>query len=150
MRANGVAWLTGYAAAVRSWLAILVTLAACNESDADRLHAIRDQMCACKTASCAEQAMSHVPKHTIPSTPRIRAIAREMVECMARLQSAERPSTDPDAEGGGNDSTEDGSAAAKPAQGQPPAAAPAPDNATAPAPGKAAPVPAPAAAPTTR
>src|SRR5213078_2059666 len=98
----------------RSWLAILVTLAACAEGDADRLHAIREEMCACKTASCAEQAMSRVPKHTIPSTPRIQAIAHEMVECMARLQAAERPSTDPDAEGGGDDST-DGSAAAKPA-----------------------------------
>jgi len=108
--ANGVSWLTGYAAAVRSWLAILVTLVACSESDTERLNAIREEMCACKTASCAEQAMSRVPRHTIKSTPRMQAIAREMVECMARLQAAERPSTDPDAEG--NDRSGDGSAAA--------------------------------------
>jgi hypothetical protein len=116
-----VSWLTGYAAPVRSWLAILVTLVACNESDTERMNAIRDQTCACKTASCAEQAMSQVQSRGIKSTPRVQALARDMMECVARLNAAERPTTDPDAEGG---DTASGSAGAAPSEDRvaPPAA----------------------------
>lgn len=95
-----VARLTGYAVAVRSCLAILVMLVACKDQDIERLTAIKDEMCVCKTASCAEQAMKRVPKDKIKSTPRTQAIAREMMGCLAKLQAAERPITDPDAEDG--------------------------------------------------
>jgi hypothetical protein len=87
---------------VRSWLAILVTLAACNAACNDRaverLTAIKAEVCACKTASCAEQAMKQVPQDTIKSTHRMQAIARDMLDCLAKLHEAERPTTDPDAE----------------------------------------------------
>jgi hypothetical protein len=96
--ANGTARRTRYAAPVRSWLAILVTLAACADPAIERLATIQKEVCACKTASCAEQAMTHVPQGTIKSTPRTQAIAREMRDCLAKLQAAERPVTDPDAE----------------------------------------------------
>lgn len=83
---------------MRSCLAILVTLAACKDPNIESLTAIKDEMCLCKTASCAEQAMKRVTKDKIKSTPRTQAIAREMLDCLARLQAAERPITDPDAE----------------------------------------------------
>lgn len=95
-----MAWLTGYAAPVCRWLAIFVVTAgfACRDPDVERLTDIKDKMCACKTASCAEQEMKVVPQSTIKSTYRTQAIAREMLGCLARLHAAERPLTDPDGE----------------------------------------------------
>jgi len=98
-----VARLTRYAALVRSWLAILVTLAACHDRELERLTAAKAEVCSCKTASCAEAAIKRLPAGTSESTDRMQAhrrqvIAREMIECLAKLQAAERPITDPDAE----------------------------------------------------
>lgn len=131
-----MAQLTGYAATVRIWLAILVTLAACKNSDVDRLTQVKRDVCACKDARCADQAMSEVPKTSIRSTPRTQAIARDILECRARLEAADRPSTDPDAEGGNGGSGEPapaaGSAGATPSSAPPkaaPAAPPAPPKA---------------------
>jgi hypothetical protein len=87
---------------VRSLLAIIVTLVACNDHGAASLAKIRAQVCACKTASCAEQAMKLVPQETIESTHRTQGIARDMLDCLAKLQADERPITDPDAEGSGS------------------------------------------------
>ena len=100
-------WLTSYAATVRSLLAILVTLAACNDHGAKSLTKIKAKVCACKTASCAEQEMQLVPRETIESTHRTQGIARDMLDCLAKLQADELPNTDPDAEG----SAAEGSAA---------------------------------------
>lgn len=126
VRANGVAQLTGYAAAVRIRLAILVTIVAslggglvgCKDHDVERLTAIKRDVCACKDVHCADQAMSEVPKTSIRSTARTRAIAHDIMDCRARFEAADRPSTDPDAE-------DSGSAGAAPAESPPPAAAPA-------------------------
>jgi hypothetical protein len=123
-RANGVAWLTGYAATVRNWLAILVTLVACKDHDLERLNDVKRDVCACKEASCADQAMTRVPTASIKSTPRSQAIAREIMECRARLEAAARPSTDPDAEGSGEGAPAAGSAGSAPAASAPPSAAP--------------------------
>jgi hypothetical protein len=99
MSANGAWRLPRYAAPVLSRIAILVTLVACGEHDTERMTAIKSKVCACKTASCAEQEMKVVPDQRIKSTPRIQGLAREMIDCVVRLQDAERPSTDPDEEG---------------------------------------------------
>jgi hypothetical protein len=116
-----VAWLTSYAVPVRSRLAILVTLVACTDHGAASLMKIKDQVCACKTASCAEQAIKLVPQATIQSTHRTQTIARDMLDCLAKRQAAERPITDPDAEPG----DEPGPTAAAPSPAAHPAAAPA-------------------------
>ncbi len=97
-RANGVARRTRYARPVRSLLAILVTLVACKDHDVENLTAIKAKLCGCKTASCAEQALQLVPQRAIKSTHRTQTIARDMLDCVAKLQAAERPTTDPDAE----------------------------------------------------
>jgi hypothetical protein len=94
-----VAWLTGYAAAVRISLAILVTLVGCKNHDVEQLDAVKAEVCACKTTSCADDAMNRIAKASIPSTLRTQATAREILECRAKLEAAERPTTDPDAEG---------------------------------------------------
>jgi len=77
-------------------IAILVTLVACNDQDAERLTAIKMKVCACKTASCAEQELKRVPEAPIKSTHRTQEIARDLLDCMARLHEASRPTTDPD------------------------------------------------------
>jgi hypothetical protein len=113
-----VAQLTGYAAAVQICLAILVTLVACTDHSMERLTEVKRAVCACKDTRCADQAMNEVPKASIRTTPRAQAIARDIVECRARLEAAERPSTDPDAEdGAGSDDSPApaGSAAPEPA-----------------------------------
>lgn len=87
---------------VRSWLAILVTIGAsagCNDHGAGALTEVKAKVCACKTASCAEQELQRVSQHQIDSNHRTQTIAREMLECVAKLQDAERPSTDPDEHG---------------------------------------------------
>jgi hypothetical protein len=117
MSANGAWKLPRYAAPVLSRIAILVTLIACGEHDTERMTAIKSKVCACKTASCAEQEMKLVPEQQIKSTPRIQGIARDMIDCTARLQAAERPSTDPDEEG-------NAPPAAEPPAAEPPATAP--------------------------
>jgi hypothetical protein len=83
---------------VRLSLAILLALAACHDRDTEELTAIRDKMCACPTATCAEQELKRVPQRTMPSNPRLQAIAQDMMDCLGRLQAEGRPSTDPDAE----------------------------------------------------
>ena len=112
---NGVAWLTSYAATVRIWLAILVTLAACRDHDLELLSSVKDDVCACKEASCADQAMARIDKRAIESTRRSQAIAREILECRARLEASERPSTDPDAERSADPAAAAGAGSAAPA-----------------------------------
>jgi hypothetical protein len=103
-RANGVVGLTSYAGAVRTWTAILfvglgVGSAACADHDVEVMNDLKTKICACTTASCAEQAMKGVPQGPVKSTPKMQEIARSMMDCFARLKDDERPSTDPDAAG---------------------------------------------------
>lgn len=118
-RANGVAQRTGYARPVRNFVAIAVMLAACRDPGLDQLTAIKTEVCACKTASCAEQALKRVPQGAIKQMARAQEVSRAMIECDAKLIEAERPSTDPDAE----DSA--ASPAATPPAADPAASAPA-------------------------
>jgi hypothetical protein len=128
MHANGVAWRTSYAALVRTSLAILLTLGACTDHGAARLTKIKDQVCACTTASCAEQAMAQVTQEKIDANHRTQAIARGMLDCLAKLQAAERPVTDPDAEdkAGSDEPAPAATPPARPAAANPTTARPAP------------------------
>lgn len=77
---------------------LLLVLAACRDEQLARLDAIRKEVCACKTASCAETAVDKVGKEKISSSPQSQRIARDMMGCLARLYEKGRPTTDPDAE----------------------------------------------------
>jgi len=82
------------------WLLVIsvaLGTAACGDREAMRLEKVKEAVCACKTSSCAELALKDVPKDEAKASPRSQAIARAMLECMAKLYEAERPSTDPDA-----------------------------------------------------
>lgn len=73
-------------------------LGACGDREANKLAQIRDQVCACKTVKCGEAALATVPTKDIQSTQKSQRIAREMLNCLAELYKADRPTTDPDAE----------------------------------------------------
>ena len=78
---------------------ICVALAgtACSDNEVKKLEKIRDQVCACKTAKCAESALDRVPTGNVESTPRTQRIAREMLDCLAGIYETGRPTQDPDA-----------------------------------------------------
>lgn len=83
---------------VRSVICVALAVAAfgCGDRRTAELEHVRDQVCACKTASCADDAMKAIPQHDMPSTPRTQKVARAMLDCLSRLYDAGRPSTDPD------------------------------------------------------
>jgi len=101
-----MAWAGSHAmlVPVRIWLAILVVSAGCADHDVEVMTDLKTKICACTTSTCAAQVLKEVPqgagKVTSPQTqPKVQELARAMMDCIARLSDAERPSTDPDAPG---------------------------------------------------
>ena len=82
---------------MRWLLVILVALAACRDEETVRLQRVKDAVCSCKTSTCAELAMKDVPKDNIKPSQKSQQLARDMMDCLAKLYDAERPATDPDA-----------------------------------------------------
>jgi hypothetical protein len=81
------------------WLFVISVALAGGGSDreASKLAQIRNEVCACKTSKCGEEALAKVPNKNIQSTPKSQRVAREMLDCLAELYKADRPTTDPDA-----------------------------------------------------
>jgi hypothetical protein len=103
------------AVVVAVWL-----LAACHESQVDKLTAIKVRVCACKTASCGEAALRDVPQQSIESTSRTQAVARDMMECLSKLYQAERPSDEPDEASGSGSGEPTGPGTSVPASARTP------------------------------
>jgi len=82
---------------VRRFVICVALTGACNDHGESELAHIRDEVCACKTTSCADDALKSVPQHDMPSNARTQKIAREMIDCVARLHEEGRPTEDPDA-----------------------------------------------------
>lgn len=86
----------------RALLAAAATLAAllgaCGDPKLEQLKSLKAEVCACKTAACAQAAMKRVPQDLPPSDHRARQLAKEMMKCLAERYEADRPSTDPDAD----------------------------------------------------
>lgn len=78
-------------------ISVALLCGACGDREAHKLAKIRDEVCACKTAQCADEALAKLPKKDIRSTPRAQKIAREMLDCVSELYKANRPNPDPDA-----------------------------------------------------
>jgi len=81
---------------LRLVIAVLVA-AGCRDPEVSALDHVRDAVCACKSSSCAEDALKKVPAHAIKPSAQAQQIARAMMDCLAKLYEADRPSTDPDA-----------------------------------------------------
>ncbi|MBA3462168.1 MAG: hypothetical protein H0T46_19565 [Deltaproteobacteria bacterium] len=81
---------------MRRFVISLALLAGCRDEGIVELQGIRDAVCACKDAKCGEEAMKRVANADVPNSRRSQLIAREMMDCLARLYEAERPETGPD------------------------------------------------------
>jgi hypothetical protein len=79
-------------------IAVALVLGGCGDKQLETVSAIKDEVCACKTPECGETAMSKVPQDELKSSRKMQRVANEMLDCMARLYEAKRPTTDPDAE----------------------------------------------------
>jgi hypothetical protein len=88
-----------YIAAVRYALALVTTfaIAACADPEIDQLTRVKTEVCACKTTTCAEAALAGVPQREVKASHRAQQVARDMLDCLAKLSEADKPVTDPDA-----------------------------------------------------
>ncbi len=75
------------------WIALAI---GCRDPAVSRFDGVRETVCKCKNALCAEQAMKVVPSMKVMPNPRSQRIAREMLDCLAKLLAADRPTTGPD------------------------------------------------------
>jgi hypothetical protein len=76
----------------------VLAASACRDEGLVELEELKDEVCACKTPACGEAAIKRTPQEGIEKNHRSRQIARDMLDCMAALYKADRPTTDPDAE----------------------------------------------------
>lgn len=69
------------------WRLFVISLAlvACRDDREARLAKVKDTVCACKTAACGEAALKDVPQKDIVSNHRTQLIARDMLDCLAKL-----------------------------------------------------------------
>jgi hypothetical protein len=81
---------------MRRFVISLALLAGCRDEGIVELEGIRDDVCKCKDAKCGEEAMKRVATSDVPNSRRSQVIAREMMDCLARLYEADRPTTGPD------------------------------------------------------
>ncbi|HTL32102.1 MAG TPA: hypothetical protein VL326_03195 [Kofleriaceae bacterium] len=98
------------------WLFVIsvALVSACGDREATKLAKIRDEVCHCKTAKCADEAMARLPTKNIQSTPRARKIAREMLDCVYEVYKTNAPIDDPDAEAPNDPETSDPASARTP------------------------------------
>jgi hypothetical protein len=84
---------------MNGFLVISIALAiGCRDEGLARLESVRDKVCACPTPESGETAIKGVPETGVKSTARSQKIARDMMDCLAKLYGKNRPETGPDAE----------------------------------------------------
>lgn len=72
------------------WLVVLALLG-CENHEQSQLDAVRKEVCACKDVACAETALKKVPSGDVHATRREQDIARDMLDCLAKLYDAAKP-----------------------------------------------------------
>lgn len=77
---------------------VLVALLGCGDKQLENLEQIRDEVCACKTSACAQAAMKRVPQDKLKAGPKMQRVAAAMMDCVAKINETDRPSTDTDAD----------------------------------------------------
>ena len=78
-------------------ICVALAVAACGDRRIGDLERVREAVCTCKTASCADDAMKSLPHEDMPSNAHTQRVARAMMDCLARLYAEGRPTTNPDA-----------------------------------------------------
>ncbi|HET9990907.1 MAG TPA: hypothetical protein VFQ65_20390 [Kofleriaceae bacterium] len=72
-------------------LLFVIGLAACKDTELTKLEQVKQQVCACKDVACAETAMKNVPSGDVHPNHREQGIARDMLDCLAKLYDAAKP-----------------------------------------------------------
>lgn len=72
-------------------------LGGCKDPEVEQLQHVKQLVCTCKTSSCGEDALKQVPQQAAKASHKAQQVARDMLDCLAKLYDAERPTTDPDA-----------------------------------------------------
>jgi hypothetical protein len=94
---------------MQRWLLAIAFLAAgCKSEEVSQLEQVKREMCACKTVACGEEAKKKLPKEGHTSAHREQQLAKDIMNCLAKLYVDERPDTDPDRP---SDGSSDGSGA---------------------------------------
>lgn len=77
------------------WLFVIsVALAiGCRDPAVTQLEAIRDEICACTTAACGQEAMKRLPALKAERSPRTQKVARAMLDCLQKLYLKHDPTT---------------------------------------------------------
>lgn len=75
---------------------IAIALCGCRDERLRSVKAVRDEVCACKTIECGEQAIKKLPQTDVKPDHRQQQLAREMTNCLAKLYLNDRPQEDPD------------------------------------------------------
>jgi hypothetical protein len=76
-------------------ISVALAMGGCQDHKLAQLVAVKDEVCACKTAQCAEAAMKKVPETKIDSNHRSQAVARDMMSCLSKLLETEQLPADP-------------------------------------------------------
>ena len=71
-------------------------LASCGDHEIAELQLSKQLICACQTAACTDVMLKTLPQIETKASHRTQVIAREILDCVAKVYRAERPSTDPD------------------------------------------------------
>lgn len=83
-----------------SVIAIVLAVTACADDKLAPLRASKSEICACKTAACAEEALKRVPAPAGSADHRAQKLAKEIQDCLVKAYDRDRPTVDPDAETG--------------------------------------------------
>lgn len=75
---------------------IVIALSGCRDERLRSVKAVRDEVCACKTVDCGEQAIKKLPQKDVKPDHRQQQLALEMTNCLSKLYLADRPPEDPD------------------------------------------------------
>lgn len=73
------------------WLAVLLLVVGCDDRERSQLDAVRKEVCACKDVACADAAMTKIPKGDVHASRREQDIARDMLDCLAKLYDDAKP-----------------------------------------------------------
>jgi len=63
----------------------------CEDKELTQLERVKEQVCACKDVACAETAMKAVPAGDIHPNHRQQGVARDMLDCLAKLYDDAKP-----------------------------------------------------------
>ncbi|MBP9087675.1 MAG: hypothetical protein KBG15_16250 [Kofleriaceae bacterium] len=72
---------------------LLVLLTGCRDPAIQRLHQIKQAVCACQTLACANQSLQAMPTVPARRLDKAQAMANEIFDCYSRLAKSDEAAT---------------------------------------------------------